>query len=148
MLRFKLLNIGALAVMAAVIGRIEFSSAARRCIAASAETVEIGSGLFHADLHVDSTDDPALATVHVALAERPETADLVIIDDGPAADDKRCSVTAATQLRTGARGRAEPAPVIYLSADGPADYRLYLRSRRFTPREAAALSTQTADARF
>jgi hypothetical protein len=31
------------------------------------------------------------------------------------------------------------APVIYLSSEGPADYRIYVRSKTFTAREAAAL---------
>jgi hypothetical protein len=31
------------------------------------------------------------------------------------------------------------APVIYLSPDGPADYRIFVRSKTFTLRDAAAL---------
>jgi hypothetical protein len=30
-------------------------------------------------------------------------------------------------------------PVIYLSPDGPADYRVFVQSQRFSAREAAAL---------
>jgi hypothetical protein len=31
------------------------------------------------------------------------------------------------------------APIIYLSPDGPADYRIFVHSKRFTARDAAAL---------
>jgi hypothetical protein len=34
---------------------------------------------------------------------------------------------------------AAGAPVIYLSHDGPADYRIYVRSKTFSLRDAAAL---------
>jgi len=39
------------------------------------------------------------------------------------------------------RGRSPPgaAPVIYLSPNGPADYRIFVKSKTFSAHEAAAL---------
>jgi len=37
------------------------------------------------------------------------------------------------------------APVIYLSKDGPADYRIFVRSKTFTARDAAALIVGAGD---
>jgi hypothetical protein len=37
------------------------------------------------------------------------------------------------------------APVIYLSKDGPADYRIFVRSKSFTARDAAALIVGAGD---
>lgn len=140
MLRFKVLAVITLAMTAAVVGKIELSSAARPCIVVGADAVEIGSTPFHADLHVDFTDDPALATVRVALTDSPETADLVIVDDGTVADDKGCGATAATEFVALAADPAQSPPLrIYLTADGPADYRIFVRSTRVTARQAAAL---------
>lgn len=156
MLRFKVLAVIALATMTALVGKIELSSAARPCIVVGADAVEIGATPFHADLHVDFTDDPALATVRVALTDSPETADLVIVDDGTVADDKGCAVTAATEFVALAADPAQDPPLrIYLAPEGPADYRIFVRSTRVTARQAAALivgahsgRSHLADAQF
>ncbi len=139
MLRFKVLVAIALAATAAVAGKIELSSAARPCIAVGTDTVEIGSAPFHPDLHVDVTDDSALATVRVASADSPETADFVIVDEGQVADGKGCGVTAATQLVALASYPAQDAPRVYLTPERPADDRVFVRSSRFTMQQAAAL---------
>jgi hypothetical protein len=50
-----------------------------------------------------------------------------------------CEATAATLSVAVAASRSGSAPVIYLSKDGSADYRIFVRSKAFTPRDAAAL---------
>ncbi|CCE06726.1 conserved hypothetical protein [Bradyrhizobium sp. STM 3843] len=110
----------------------------RSCSAVGTDTVEIGSAPLNSDLHVDVTDDPALATIRVALADSRETADIVIVDDGPAAGDKGCGVTAATQLVAMASAPAQDAPRVYLTPEGPADDR-FVRSSGYTVQQAAAL---------
>src|ERR1700753_1815694 len=98
MLRFKVLIAAVpMIAVAAIVVRLEASPAARPCIAVGAGTAESGSEPWHADLHVDFTDDPKLATVRVGLAESAAAADLVLVDDDAGTDDKACSVTAATQ---------------------------------------------------
>jgi len=140
MLRFKILVSVVPLIVAAIVSRIEFFPGARPCIALGASTVEIATAPWHADLHVSFTDDPKLATVRVAIADNPEAADFAVVDDANTADDNACEATPATQFIAISNRPANSAPVIFLShEDGAADYRIFVRSRRFSTREAAAL---------
>ncbi|NPV22380.1 hypothetical protein [Bradyrhizobium aeschynomenes] len=142
MLRFKVLVSAVPLIAAAVVAKLELAPSPQPCIAVGADTVSLGSAPYPADLHVDVTDDPALATVRVALAERPETADFVVVDDAPAREDRGCRISAATQLVAIAADPLPGAPRIHLGVDGAADGhfddRIYVRSSRTTAREAAA----------
>jgi hypothetical protein len=138
MLRFKLLVSIVPLIAAAAIAKVELSPVSRPCIAVGANSVELGSAPWHADLHVDFTDDPTLATVRVALADSPEAADFVVVDDSADSDDNGCNM-AATQIVAIAADPTKTSPLIYLAQDGPADYRIFVRSSRFSAREAAAL---------
>ena len=51
----------------------------------------------------------------------------------------------ATQFVAISDSPAASAPVIYLSPDGPADYRIFVRSKTFTARDAAALIVGASD---
>ncbi|UFZ02205.1 hypothetical protein LQG66_23245 [Bradyrhizobium ontarionense] len=143
MLRFKVLVSTLPLIAAAVLARIELAPSPQPCIAVGADSVSLGSAPFHAELHVDFTDDPALATVRVALADSPDTADFVVVDDAAVNEDQGCGMTAATQVVAIAADPLPGTPRIYLARDSakdrPADYRIYVRSSRFTAREAAAL---------
>src|ERR1700761_5819517 len=102
MLRLKVLIAAVpLITVAAIMVRLEASPAARPCIAVGGSTAENGSesnsGPWHADLHVDFTGDPKRARVRVGLAESAAAADIVLVDDGAAVDDKACGVAAAIQ---------------------------------------------------
>ena len=140
MLRFKILVSAVPLIVAAIVARIEFFPGARPCIAVGAGTVELATAPWHADLHVSFTDDPKLATVRVSIADNPEAADFAVVDDTNAADDSACAATPATQFIAISKRPAHSAPVIFLShEDGAADYRIFVRSKRFSTREAAAL---------
>jgi hypothetical protein len=140
MLRFKILIAAVLLIaVAAIVARLEASPASRPCIPIEAGNVEIGSEPWHADLHVDFTDDPKLATVRVGLTDDADDADFVLVDDGAELDDKTCSATAATQSVAITADPTRRSAVIYLAQDGPADYRIFVRSSRFSVRDAAAL---------
>jgi len=138
MLRFKVLVSIVPLIAAAAIAKIELSPVSRPCIAVGANSFELGSAPWHADLHVDFTDDPALATVRVALTDSPEDADFVVVDDSADSDSDGCNIP-ATQIVAIAADAAKTSPLIYLAQDGPADYRIFVRSRHFSAREAAAL---------
>jgi hypothetical protein len=139
MLRFKVLVSAVPLLVAATVAGIEFFPAPRPCIAVGAETMKIEQAPWHADLHVSFTDDPSLATVRVALTDSPEAADFSVVDDSGRVEDGACEATPATQLVSITAGQNASAPIIYLSQDGPADYRIFVRSKSFTAREAAAL---------
>ena len=140
MLRFKFLVSAVPLIAAAIFARVEFFASPRPCIAVGADSLQIATLPFHADLHVAFTDDPALATVRVALSDDPTSADFAVIDDADGAEDGSCQATPATQFIAISAQPTAKAPVIYLSRNGGrADYRIFVRSRRMSDREAAAL---------
>ena len=139
MLRFKILASAVPLMIVAAFARGEFLPGPRPCIAVGDASVQITSAPWHADLHVAFTDDPAAATVRVQLAENAEAADFAVVDDVDSAEDNACEATVATQLVTISASPSGSEPVIYLAPDGPADYRIFVRSKSFTAREAAAL---------
>jgi hypothetical protein len=139
MLRFKILASAVPLLMVIALARGELLPGPRPCIAVGDALVEITSAPWHADLHVAFTDDPAAATVRVRISETAEAADFAVVDDVDSTEDNACETTAATQLVSISATPSAPEPVIYLTPDGPADYRIFVRSKSFTVREAAAL---------
>jgi hypothetical protein len=146
MLRFKILASAVPLLIVAAFARGEFLPGPRPCIAVGEASVQITSAPWHADLHVAFTDDPAAATVRVQISESAEAADFAVVDDvdGPednqrGQSDNACEATVATQLVAISATPSGSEPVIYLTPDGPADYRIFVQSKRFTAHEAAAL---------
>ena len=139
MLRFKILVSVVPLMVAAILARVTLFPGAHPCIAVGDQTVEISSAPWHADLHVSFTDDPALATVRVQLTDNAEAADFTVVDDVDSAEDNACDATPATQFVAISADRSATAPGIYRTQDGPADYRIFVRSKTFTARDAAAL---------
>jgi hypothetical protein len=139
MLRFKILVSVVPLMVAAILARIELVPGARPCIALGDQSVQIASAPWHADLHVSFTDDPNAATVRVEVADSAEAADFAVIDDIESAEDNACEMNAATQFIAISTRASATAPVIYLTHEGPADYRIFVKSKTFTARDAAAL---------
>jgi hypothetical protein len=109
------------------------------CIAVANTSVEMTDLPWHADLHVAFTDDPAAATVRVQITDSAATADFAIADDNEATEASACEANPATRGVSILDAAASGTPVIYLTRDGPADYRIFVRSRSFSQRDAAAL---------
>jgi len=102
--------------------------------------VEIRSAPWHADLHVSFTDDFRLATFRVAIPDNAATADFAVVDDIDAPEGSACEAIPATRSIVGSSHRSTSSSVSYLShGAGPADYRIFARSKRFSARKAAAL---------
>jgi len=139
MVRLKVLVSAVPLVVAAILARGELMPTARPCIAIGDTSVQIASLPWQAQFQVSFTDDPAAATVRVQIADSAEAADFTVVDDVDSAEDNVCEVTASTRFVAISANRAASGPVIYLSPDGPADYRIFVRSKRFTARDAAAL---------
>ena len=139
MLRVKILASAVPLLVLAVFARGSLVPGSQPCIAIADVSVQIASVPWHADLHVAFTDDPALATVRVQLSDSAEAADFAVIDDVDNAEAGTCEANPATKLVSISADPAPDAPVIYLSPDGPADYRIFVRSKNFTLRDAAAL---------
>jgi hypothetical protein len=139
MLRLKFLaSVIPLAVVA-FFARGEFPAGPRPCIAVGETSVRMASISWQAQQRVSFTADPARATVRVQIAENADAADFTVIDDIDTADSGACETTAPPQLVAISRNPSASEPVIYLSAESPADYRIFVRSRIFSTRDAAAL---------
>ena len=139
MLRFRVLVSVVPLAAAAIFSGVELMPGPRPCIAFGDQSVQIASMPWVADLHIAFTDDPANATVRVQVADSPEGADFAMVDDVDSTDDNACEINAATQFIAISGHASTGAPVIYLSPNGPADYRIFVKSKTFTAREAAAL---------
>ena len=77
--------------------------------------------------------------MRVQLSDSADSADFAVIDDVDNSGAGSCAANPATRLVSISSSPSADAPVIYLSPDGPADYRIFVRSKTFTARDAAAL---------
>ena len=139
MLRFKILASAVPLIIVAVLARGGLLPGPRPCISIGDAAVQIADLPWQAQLHVSFTDDPATATVRVQIADSAEGADFAVIDDVDTPEAGACEANTATRLVAISVNPAGEAPVIYLSQTGPADYRIFVRSKTFTARDAAAL---------
>jgi len=139
MLRFKIFASAVPLILAGVFARSELLPGARPCIAVGDTSVQIASAPWHADLHVGFTDDPTAATVRVQIVENAEAADFAVVDDIDSAEGNACEVGAAMRFVAIAAYPSASQPIIYLSQESGADYRIFVRSKTFSARDAAAL---------
>ncbi|OYU89197.1 MAG: hypothetical protein CFE29_16950 [Bradyrhizobiaceae bacterium PARB1] len=138
MLRLKILASTIPLAIAAFLARGELFASARPCIATGLGSVQMAAFPWEAQSHVSFTDDPATATVRVQIVESAENADFVVIDDVDTNEPNTCS-GASIRFVGITTSATSTDPVIYLSTAGDADYRIFVRSRSFTVRDAAAL---------
>lgn len=139
MLRFKILASVVPLLAAAVFARSEIGSVSHPCIALGETSVELTSLFWTAGVRVAFTEDPEKATVRVQITEDADGADFAVVDDGVGSEPDSCQSTPSSRLVSIAAQPVDGGPVIYLSTEGPADYRIYVRSRTFSQHEAAAL---------
>jgi hypothetical protein len=139
MLRLKILASVVPLAVAAVFARGEFLPGPRPCIEVGGAAVQIAAVPWQAQLHVSFTNDPKLATVRVQISDNAEAADFTVIDDIDDAEAGACEGNAVPQLVAISLNPSSSDPVIYLSQGGPSDYRIFVQSRTFSPRDAAAL---------
>jgi hypothetical protein len=144
-MRFKILASAVPLLIAAVFARGGLVPGARPCIAIGDASVQMASGPWHADLHVAFTDDPKLATVRVQVTESAAAADFAVVDDIDLQEANACEATPATRFIAISANPTASGAVIYLSPEGPADYRIFVRSKTFTYRDAAALIVGAGD---
>lgn len=143
MLRLKILASAVPLLFAAVFARGDFLPDTRPCIAIGEGSVQIASLPWQAQSHVSFTRDPALATVRVQLIDNAAAADFAVLDDIDSTEaqgtSNGCEVNDTTRFVAISATPSASEPVIYLSPDGPADYRIFVASKQFTARDAAAL---------
>jgi hypothetical protein len=139
MLRIKILASAVPLAIAALFARGEFLTAPQACIEIAGTSVQMAPFALQAQRHVSFTDDISRATVRVQISDSAEAADFTVIDDVDTAEAGACEGHARPLLVAISRDRSTSDPVIYLSQDGPADYRIFVSSKTFSPLDAAAL---------
>ena len=103
-------------------------------------SMQIASAPWQNPLHVSFTDDPEMATVRVQVVDAADMADFTVTDGGMTAEADSCTVTRDTSfVSITERHMTGADPVIYLSRDPGADYRVFVQSRVFSAKDAAAL---------
>ena len=139
MLRFKIMASALPLLVPGVFAHGELASSTQPCIAIGGTSVRIASEPWQTQLRVSFTTNPAVATVRVQITESAEAADFVVVNDAGSAEGNACEANAATRFVGIATKPSPTRPIIYLSQDGNADYRIFVNSKTFTPRDAAAL---------
>jgi hypothetical protein len=139
MLRLKILASAVPLAVAALFARGEFLVRQRPCIEIAGTSVQIATLSWQAQRHVSFTSDPGRATVRVQISDSADAADFTVIDDVDTAESGACESNSPPALVAISRNPSEGDPVIYLSRDGPADYRIFVSSKSFSARDAAAV---------
>lgn len=139
MLRFNILVSTVPLLVAGLFAKADITPAAQPCIAVGTGSMRIAQAPWQAQSHVSFTTDPTEATVRVQIVGRAEDADFTVVDDASVTGDDACPVNAATRYVGIVAIPSPTEPVIYLSRDAGADYRIFVQSRSFTERDAAAL---------
>ena len=121
----------------------QFTPAAQPCIQLSNQSVRIARGAWQSQ-HVSFTTDPKAATVRVQSVDNPAIADFAVVDGAePAeldtADGAGCTASDNVSYVGISALSARSEPVIYLTTEPGADYRVYVSSTTFTAQDAAAL---------
>jgi hypothetical protein len=123
-MRFKILVSAAPLLIAALLARAGLLPGPRPCISIGEASVQIAFVPWQAELQITGS---------------AAAADFAVVDDVDSPEAGACEANAATKLVAISASPAADAPVIYLSQEGPADYRIFVRSKTFSVRDAAAL---------
>lgn len=145
MLRFKILASTLPLIFTVFFARGEWIPASQPCIMIGETSVQLATMPWQAQMKVAFTDDPSRATVRVQIVETPDSADFAVADDVENTSETGCRVTAATRLIGISSDATKSGPIIYLTRDNDADYRIYVHSKSVTPRDAAALLVGASD---
>lgn len=139
MLRVKILASAVPLLLAGVVAGGELIPGTSPCIAMGRASMQIATAPWQHPLHVSFTDDPETATVRVQIVETADLADFTVIDGTQTAEADSCPINSDTSFVSVAPHASASEPVIYLSQDPGADYRIFVQSRAFSTRDAAAL---------
>lgn len=127
-------------LLTGVVAGGELIPSASPCIAMGRASMQIATAPWQNPLHVSFTDDPEMATARVQVVDTADLADFTVIDGALTAEADSCTVTRDTAFVSISDHHAtDTDPVIYLSHEPGADYRVFVQSRAFSTKHAAAL---------
>ncbi|MFO1112137.1 MAG: hypothetical protein U1E61_23440 [Bradyrhizobium sp.] len=139
MLRLRVLASVIPLAVAAFLARGELFADSGPCIAVADTSVQLTSLPWQSSQHVSFTSDPAKATVRVQILDQAEIADFAVIDDIDTKEGGTCHPSRPPQLVSISKSSSASDPVIFLTREGPADYRIFVQSKTFSMLDAAAL---------
>lgn len=139
MLQYRILASALPLMIAGVLAGGQLVPGTQPCISLANQQVRIAYAPWQNQQHVSFTDNPAIATVRVQIVDSPELADFVVIDDIDTPDSTSCNAAVETRYIGITAHAAASEPIIYLSDRPGSDYRIFVRSKAFGVREAAAL---------
>jgi hypothetical protein len=113
------------------------STAKPLCFSAGAATYQLSAHAVAPDYRVRIDDAAARPDLRMQAVDRPELADFVIADEDGAAEEQDCAAGAKV-IRTDA-GEGAADVTVSLAAGAQADFKIYVRSQRYSERDAAAL---------
>ena len=114
------------------------------CFTSGKTTYQIAPHAASPDFRVRITSYTAAPDLWMRLVERPEAADFVLVDDSDASKSGACR--SASSIRAVKLDDDRPDVTVRLSAEGPANYTLYVHSTRFSQQDAAALMAAISQA--
>lgn len=126
-------------LLAGIVAGGDLTPGASPCISAGGVTHRIATSDWQNPLHVSFTSDPRAASVRVQIVDRAELADFTVIDDMETANADSCGLNDDMKYVSVTQTHASGEPVIYLSSDDGADYRIFVQSHAFSVKDAAAL---------
>lgn len=138
-MRIKLLASIVPLLLAGIVAGGELAPGTQPCISISGTALQIATAPWQRQSHVSFTEDRAKASIRVQIVDRPELADFTVIDDIDTAEAQSCGTVDAIKYVSVAPHASPEEPVIYLSPDGGADFRIFVQSRSFSLHDAAAL---------
>jgi hypothetical protein len=109
------------------------------CFTSGAASYRIVPGADTPDFRIKIAGDSARPDLRMQLVDRAEIADVVLVDDG-SDEESGCGPSLRVRTVTVDAGARRPDVTVALTTDADAaDYRLYVRSVRFSQRDAMAL---------
>jgi hypothetical protein len=110
------------------------------CFASGASTYQLVTNARAPDYRIRIDSAAAHPDLRMQLVDRPEYADFVLVDDFSGVEPSTCKSSTPVRTVTVDGVATKPDVTVHLSADAKAaDYRLYVRSARFSQQDAAAL---------
>jgi hypothetical protein len=146
MSRFKIFASVVPLILAGVFARESLSPEPQPCIRIGNIAVRMATAPWQSQSRVSFTNNPAEATVRVQIVDSPDNADFTVVDDIDGREPDACAAQAATRYIGIAKAASALQPIIYLSRE-PADFRIFVQSKTFSPQAAAALIVGAGDGR-
>lgn len=110
-------------------------AAPQACLAIRNTTYRLARGSADVTVRIDPSAAPA--GLRIKLAETPEEADFILVDDGA---PPACRATSNVKdVNIASAAGVSDFVVAFATGSAPADYRIYVRSRWIAPETAAAL---------